>query len=72
MSEDQATGTEPGKTEEKAPSFIQVVLSVLAAALGVQNAENKERDFEHGNPLVFIAAGLVFTVLFIATILGVV
>lgn len=73
MTDDQTTGVESGEeTSEKAPSFIQVVLSVLAAALGVQSARNRERDFEHGNPLVFIAAGLIFTVLFIATIVGVV
>jgi hypothetical protein len=73
MSDNQTTSPEPGaETSEKAPSFIQVVASVLAAALGVQSARNRQRDFEHGNPLVFIAAGLIFTILFIATIVGVV
>ena len=73
MSDNQTTRPESGpETSEKAPSFIQVVASVLAAALGVQSARNRQRDFEHGNPLVFIAAGLIFTVLFIATIVGVV
>ena len=47
-------------------------MSVLAAAIGVQNRENRERDFTHGNPLVFIAAGLIFTVVFILTIVGIV
>ena len=73
MSDDQTNSTESGaEASEKGPSFIQVVLSVLAAALGVQSARNRQRDFEHGNPLVFIAAGLIFTILFIATIVGVV
>ena len=73
MSDDQTNSPESGaETSEKTPSFIQVVASVLAAALGVQSARNRQRDFEHGNPLVFIAAGLIFTVLFIATIVGVV
>ena len=54
------------------PTFWQVVMSVLAAAIGVQNSENRERDFTHGNPLVFIVAGLIFTVLFILTIVGIV
>lgn len=44
---------------------LQVVASVLAAALGVQSSRNRERDFRHGSPAVFIAAGIVFTVLFI-------
>ncbi len=47
-------------------------MSVLAAALGVQNRKNRERDFTHGNPVVFIVAGLIFTVLFVLTLVGVV
>ena len=50
----------------------QVVTSVFAAALGVQTRENRERDFSKGNPIVFILAGLVFTALFVLTIVGVV
>ena len=57
---------------QKAPSFWQVIMSVLAAAIGVQNSKNKERDFTNGNPLVFIAAGLIFTVIFVLTIVGIV
>ena len=48
------------------------MLSVMAAAFGVQNSKNRERDFSHGNPLAFIVAGLIFTVLFVMTIVGVV
>ena len=44
----------------------------MAAAFGVQNSKNRERDFTTGNPLVFIAAGLIFTILFVLTIIGVV
>ena len=47
-------------------------VSVLAAAIGVQNQKNKERDFEHGNPVVFIFAGLIFTVLFVLSLIGIV
>ena len=54
------------------PSFWEVVMSVLAAAIGVQNAKNRERDFTRGNPGVFIVAGLIFTALFVLTIVGVV
>lgn len=60
------------KDDQRPPSFLQVTMSVLAAALGVQNAKNRERDFTRGNPLVFIFAGLIFTVLFVLTIVGVV
>ena len=59
----------PGETS---PGFLAVTLSVMAAALGVQNSKNRERDFTSGNPLVFIAAGLIFTVLFVSILVGVV
>ena len=51
---------------------IKIIQSTLAAAIGVQSKKNRERDFEEGNAGAFIAAGIIFTVLFIATVLGVV
>ena len=52
--------------------FWQVVFSTLASFFGVQSQKNRERDFKHGNPLAFIVAGLILTVLFIATVITVV
>ena len=51
---------------------LRVVQSTLAAAIGVQSKKNRERDFEEGNAGTFIAAGVLFTVLFVATIVVVV
>ncbi|UZP74866.1 DUF2970 domain-containing protein [Candidatus Paraluminiphilus aquimaris] len=51
---------------------IKIVQSTLAAAIGVQSKKNRERDFEEGNAGAFIAAGIIFTALFIATVLAVV
>ena len=51
---------------------VKIVQSTLAAAIGVQSKKNRERDFEEGNAGAFIAAGIVFTALFIATVLAVV
>ncbi len=56
----------------KQPSLLQVIASVLAAAIGVQSSKNRERDFEHGNMATFIAVGVVATILFILLIYGVV
>ena len=56
----------------KAPTHWQVVMSVFAMAIGVQNRKNRKRDFTHGNPMVFIIARLIFTVLFVLTIVSVV
>ncbi|NQY03701.1 MAG: DUF2970 domain-containing protein [Halieaceae bacterium] len=38
------------------------------AGLGVQSSKNRERDFEQGRAGAFIAAGLVFTLLFMGTV----
>jgi hypothetical protein len=46
--------------------------SVVAAALGVQSAQNRERDFSNGNVWVFVAAGVLATALFIGTVVTVV
>ena len=54
------------------PNFLQVMLSVVAAAFGVQTGKNYERDFSTGNPLAYIAGGLLFTVLFVLAIATVV
>lgn len=49
-------------------SFWSIVLSTLAAAIGVQSRANKERDFASGRVMPFIVAGVIFTVLFVATL----
>jgi hypothetical protein len=51
---------------------LQVVGSVFAAGLGVQSSKNRERDFKQGRIGVFIAAGIVFTLLFIGAVVTVV
>lgn len=58
--------------DKNKPSFLQVVSSVVSAAFGVQSTANRERDFTGGSAAPYIIAGIVFTVLFIVTIIGVV
>ncbi|MFN3236096.1 MAG: DUF2970 domain-containing protein [Pseudomonadales bacterium] len=58
--------------QEKQPGLFQVTLSVMAAALGVQSEANRQRDFSQRSPLPYILGGLIFTVLFVLTIVGVV
>ena len=60
-------------TEEKQSlKFTEILLSTLAAALGVQNRRNMERDFTHGEFAQFMLAGLVFTVVFVLTMVALV
>lgn len=51
--------------EDRKPTLVDVLKSVLASFFGVQSDENRRRDFQHGNPAQFIIVGLVLTVLFI-------
>jgi hypothetical protein len=54
------------------PGLWQVVKSVLAAFLGVQSNQNRERDFTHGSAGMFIAVGLGMTLLFVLAVWAVV
>jgi hypothetical protein len=53
-------------------ALCQVMGSVFAASFGVQSKGNKVRDFQNGKPVHFIIAGLVFTVLFLVSLVTVV
>ncbi|MGA0840587.1 MAG: DUF2970 domain-containing protein [Pseudomonadales bacterium] len=69
---------EPMKTEPESPpsrrslTLLQIIGSTIAAAFGVQSSRNRERDFAAGRPTHFIAAGIIFTVLFVVTMIFVV
>ena len=58
----------PQNPEDKKPGFWQVVMSTLAAFIGVQSNKNRERDFKHGSIGVYITAGIIFVVIFIAVV----
>lgn len=59
---------EENKQESKKLTLRQLVGSILAGAVGVQSGKNRERDFESGSLLPFVIGGLVFTALFIGSI----
>jgi hypothetical protein len=60
---------QPGKPEDQRQlSFLQTMLSVVQASFGVQSSKNKQRDFEKGSLKGFIAAALIFTILFVLTL----
>ncbi len=48
------------------PTITQVIKSVLAAAIGVQSNDNRQKDFTHGSLSTYVVAGLIFTVLFVS------
>jgi len=57
---------------EKKLSFWQTMTSVIAASFGVQSQKNKERDFEKGSIKGFVAAALIFTAIFVLTLVVIV
>lgn len=54
------------------PTFWQIVSSTLAAAFGVQSSKNRERDFSGGNIYTYIAAGVIFTAVFVIVMIVIV
>ncbi|MFS1525915.1 DUF2970 domain-containing protein [Microbulbifer sp. 2304DJ12-6] len=51
--------------EAEKPGFGQIMLSTLAAAIGVQSNKNRERDFQSGSIMHYLVAGIIFTALFV-------
>lgn len=58
-------------TDQKKPSTLALVGSILAAAIGVQSNKNREKDFENASIMPYLVGGVIFTVVFIATLVGV-
>ncbi|MDN6318678.1 MAG: DUF2970 domain-containing protein [Marinobacter sp.] len=63
----------PGKQKDKnkksqGPGVLKVMQGVAAGALGVQSSKRREEDFGSHSPLPYIIGGLLFTALFIGTL----
>lgn len=57
---------------DKKPTALQLIGSVLSAAVGIQSSKNRERDFKHGKIRTFVMAGVIYVALFIITVYSVV
>jgi hypothetical protein len=66
--QEKSPQTEP-QPSDRAPGFVDIVLSVLAGFFGVQSERNRARDFQHGRPIHYILVGLALTLLFILAVL---
>lgn len=58
--------------ENKPPSLLDTIFSVLASFFGVQSEKNRVRDFSSGKPIVFIVVAIVLTVVFVLTLVTIV
>ena len=47
-------------------NLFRYMISVLRAFLGVQSAENRDRDFDKGNPIFFVSLAIALTMMFVA------
>ena len=54
------------------PTLLQVVKAVLGAMVGVQSERQRQQDFAASSPLPYIVVGIIFALLFVATLLLVV
>ncbi|MSS75577.1 MAG: DUF2970 domain-containing protein [Methyloglobulus sp.] len=54
------------------PTIIQTITSILAAFVGVQSNKNRKLDFEQGSLTTYVVGGLIFTVVFVATLIFIV
>ena len=62
---DQNQSQAPSRDETPPkPSLKQIVLSVLAAALGVNSDKNRRKDFASPSPTPYIIGGIIFGVIF--------
>ncbi|NOT10898.1 MAG: DUF2970 domain-containing protein [Methylococcaceae bacterium] len=51
------------------PTIIEIIKSVVSAAIGVQSDKNRKKDFEEGTISTYLIAGLIFTVLFVVSLI---
>ena len=49
-------------------TWLRYILSVLQAFFGVQSSENRDRDFEQGNPVIFFVIAIVITIVFMLSL----
>ncbi|MFT6387756.1 MAG: hypothetical protein ACJAUP_001128 [Cellvibrionaceae bacterium] len=69
MNKHPSSETEQQEFKDNKPNFWHILLSTFAAAFGVQNRKNLEKDFKHGSIKVYIIAGVLFTALFVLLVM---
>lgn len=65
---EESKNTDKNSEKPAKVPFLSVVLSVIQASFGVQNPGNRERDFKSSSIMPFVVAAVLFTVVFILTL----
>ena len=55
-------------SDKNKTGFFAALLSIMAAAFGVQKRKNMERDLNASNPVTYVVAAIVFLAIFITSI----
>ncbi len=58
----------PKDTKNDKINLFSALMSAFAAAFGIQNQKNRERDFKKGNIGIFILAGIIMTITLVGVI----
>lgn len=68
------TGSTANDAENRArkPRWSKLLISLLAGLVGVQSDKNRVSDFSSGSIWPFIIGGILFTVLFVFSLIGLV
>ncbi len=66
------TEQKPSEEVKKTPGPLQVIGSVLAAMVGIQTEDNRERDFTSGQIGNYIFVGIIVVIIFIFTLISIV
>ncbi len=53
-------------------NLLRVAKSVISAAVGIQNNKNRQHDFENGSVGSYVIGGIIFTIIFVITIVSIV
>ena len=66
------SSSESKKAVESSPGIFSMLQSVLAAMVGIQSEEKRQKDFESGHAGNYIFIGIVMVLIFIFTLIKVV
>lgn len=62
----------PDHNSPRKPSLFRLILSTVAAAFGVQSETNRQHDFQQKSIMPYIAAGILFTSIFLGSLIFIV
>lgn len=69
MTKTPKQNTDNSSNNPKSPGFWSTVKSVMGAMIGVQSEAQRKEDFEKADPVKIILGGIIFTLVFIFTLI---